>query len=407
MRRSFLFLQGPCTPFFKKLADQLISEGHVVHKIHFCMGDVVYWNEQPASHFRSKVEKFASFLNEKYRLFGVTDQVLFGDRRPLHRIAIEHGKTYGVRTHVFEEGYFRPSWVTLERGGVNGHSLLPREPNWFLEVGSQIAEEQKVTGFKSRFRVRVVHDVVYHLAGILNPLLYPYYKTHAPTIAPLEYIGYIRRFSLLFMIKKREHIEMNKFIASGHSYFILPLQLNSDAQIRDHSSFSNMIEVIQYVAESFSRYAPADCHLVIKNHPLDAGFMQYTKIIREVELGYGLEGRIHFFETADLVSLTKSARGMLTVNSTSGIIALENGIPTITLSNPIYNLPGLTSQATLDEFWNEHLPPDAKLFKNFRRVVINTTQVNGGFYCNKSIKLAVETASHILTSDKSPLEKLL
>lgn len=407
VKRSFLFLQGPSTPFSTRLADRLAAEGHAVHRINFCAGDALYWGPRPSWRYCGGVDELRDFLDDKYRRFKITDQILFGDRRPVHRPAVDHGQTCGVRTHVFEEGYFRPWWVTLEREGVNGHSLLPRDPGWFREKGERLGEPDGIVPFSSPFRVRAVHDVAYHIAGLLNSLLYPRYHNHAPITAPVEYAGYVRRFAMLRLIRRREHERVEALISSKRHYFVLPLQLNSDAQIRDHSRFRDMGEVIEYVVESFARNAPSDCHLVIKNHPLDMGFMPYARIVAETERRYGLEGRLHFLEDGDLVALVKYARGVVTVNSTAGLVVLEQGTPVITLSDPIYNLPELTSQDHLDDFWRNPLPPDAEFFSRFRRVVLHATQINGGFYCRKGIELAVENASVVLTAEKSPLERLL
>jgi capsular polysaccharide export protein len=407
MRRRFLFLQGPATPFFARLAHQLAAEGHAVHRVHFCAGDVVYWGSRRGLWFRGPVSELRDFLDDLYRRLGITDQVLFGDRRPVHRPAVDHGKVCGVRTHVFEEGYFRPYWVTLEREGVNGHSLLPRDPSWFWEVGGNLSEPEKVVPFVSPFRVRALHDVLYHAAGVLNPLLFPGYQTHAPVTAPVEYAGYVRRFTRLRLIRAREEERVRALIASGARYYVLPLQLNSDAQIRDHSRFAHMGEVIEYVLESFARNAPRDAILVVKNHPLDTGLMDYGKIIRESQRRFDLLGRTVYLEGGDLVSLLQHAQGVVTVNSTSGLLALEAGVPVVTLSDPIYNLPGLTYQAPLDAFWLDATPPEQELFARFRRVVMTATQINGGFYCRQGISLAVENSAKVLTAERSPLEVLL
>ncbi|MEF3193961.1 MAG: hypothetical protein K6346_07090, partial [Halothiobacillaceae bacterium] len=87
MKRSFLFLQGPATPFFACLADRLASEGHAVHRIHFCAGDVLYWGTRSATWFRADIGCLRDVLDEHYRRYGITDQILFGDRRPVHRPA--------------------------------------------------------------------------------------------------------------------------------------------------------------------------------------------------------------------------------------------------------------------------------------------------------------------------------
>lgn len=408
LRHNFLFLQGPCTPFFARLADRLRAEGHRVFRINFCAGDALYWGGRDAWNFRGRPDGLRGFLDEKYRRYGITDQILFGDRRPVHRpAAVEHGEACGVRTHVFEEGYFRPWWVTLEREGVNGHSLLPRDPDWFREVGAKLREPENVVPFVSPFRVRALHDVAYHVAGLFNPLLFPRYRTHAPVTAPVEYAAYLKRFGLLKLIRAQEQRRVQALIESGARYYVLPLQLNSDAQIRDHSRFKHMGEVIEHALESFVRHAPHDTKFVIKNHPLDMGLMNYGKIIRNCERRFDLADRTVYLEDGDLTALVRHALGVVTVNSTVGIVALELGRPVLTLSDPVYNLPGLTCQAPLDEFWTALPSPEPKLFVRFQRAVMAATQINGGFYCTRGIDLAVANSARVLTAARSPLEELL
>lgn len=406
-KRNFLFLQGPCTPFFARLADRLRAQGHRVLRINFCAGDAAYWGARAALNYRGRAEHLRDFLDAVYRRHGITDQVLFGDRRPVHRPAVAHGEACGVRTHVFEEGYFRPFWVTLEREGVNGHSLLPRDPDWFREVGKSLPEPREPVAFHSPFRVRAFHDVAYHLAGSLNPAFFPRYRTHAPVTAPAEYLGYLKRFSMLRLIRAREHGRVRALLESGRPYFVLPLQLNSDAQIRDHSRFEHMGEVIEYVLESFARHAPGEACMAIKNHPLDMGLMDYRRIVHHCERRLGLAGRTVYLEDGDLIALVRHARGVVTVNSTAGIVALEQGVATATLSDPIYNLPRLTFQGALDDFWRSPTPPDMALFGCFRRAVMQATQINGGFYCRTGMVLAAHNAGRVLTAQRSPLEALL
>jgi capsular polysaccharide export protein len=375
--------------------------------VNFCAGDAAYWGSRTSQRYSGDVAGLSDYLDDCYRRWGITDQVLFGDRRPVHRPAVAHGEVVGVRTHVFEEGYFRPFWVTLEREGVNGHSLLPRDVDWFREAAERVGDVPKPVRFRSSFRIRAAHDVAYHVAGVLNPVLFPRYRTHAPILAPVEYAAYLRRFARLRLIRKREHERAKVVASSGRPYFVLPLQLNSDAQIRDHSRFEHMGEVIEYVLESFARHAPGDALLVIKNHPLDMGLMDYARIIADCEERFGLAGRTVYLEDGNLEMLLQHARGLVNVNSTTGMVGLELGVPTLALSDPIYNLPGMTVQAGVDAFWQVPEPPDGELFECFRRVVMHATQINGGLYCGKGIELAVINASRVLTAERSPLECLL
>lgn len=405
--RSFLFLQGVCSSFFTRLADRLKADGHRVFKINFNAGDWAYWGGRPACNFRGQVSELRDFLDDCYRKFEITDQILFGDRRPVHRPAVDHGETCGVRTHVFEEGYFRPYWVTLEREGVNGHSLLPRDPDWFREIGAGLPDYGDGEPFRSSFKIRAAHDMAYHAAGFWNPLFFPHYRTHAPVNAAVEYLGYAARLPLLRFHRPRDNAVVDGLIRTATPFFLLPLQLGSDAQIRDHSRFDDMAGVMEFVMESFARHAPGEARLVIKNHPLDMGLVNYPRVIRGFLDRFGLAGRVVYMETGDLEALLRHAQGTVTVNSTVGALSLGLNCPTIALSDPIYNLPGLTFQNGLDDFWRARPLPDAELFRNFRNTVIHATQVNGGFYCRRGIDLAVENSRRMLEPERSPLEELL
>jgi capsular polysaccharide export protein len=124
------------------------------------------------------------------------------------------------------------------------------------------------------------------------------------------------------------------------------------------------------VLESFAKHAPEDARIVIKNHLLDKSLRNFTCIIRAC-------GRIVYWD-GDLVSLVRHAEGVVTLNSTVSLMALKLGAPTLTLGGQMDNVPGLTIQDPLDDCWmSRH--PDAGLFGLFRWVVMQETQVKGGF----------------------------
>lgn len=405
--RSFLLLQGPCTAFFRRLAQHLTSRGHRVHVVNFNAGDFAFRRGLACHDFRGELSELPEFLADIWQRHGITDQVMFGDRRPIHRPAIEHAASHGVRTHVFEEGYLRPHWVTLERDGVNGHSLLPRDPQWFVKAAEHMAPTPSIR-FRSSFKVRALNDVAYHLAGLANPLAYPHYRNHAPVTAPVEYAGYIKRFTLLRLrYRKQAAQRINDLVSRKAPYFVLPLQLNGDAQIRDHSRFKDMRDVISDVMTSFAAHAAPDAQLVIKNHPLDMGLLDYASYIQRHALRLGIEQRVVYLESGDLNRLLPEAAGLITVNSTAGLVALEHRCPTLTLSDPIYAVPGLTCSSTLNAFWQNAQRPDAALLQSFLITLRYCTQVNGGFYCDTGMDLAIRNSTTLLEADRSPLEEML
>ena len=405
MPKRFLLLQGVSSPFFARLSDRLISAGHQVFKVNFNYGDAAFWMPRPAWNFRNAVSSLPDWLTQKFEAHGFTDVVVFGDRRPLHISAISCAKSLGATVHVFEEGYFRPDWVTLERGGVNRFSALPRDPYWYVKHASHVPDQahQRV---HTPLSVRAAHDISYHLANVGNFVGYPGYRTHRPYNAAVEYAGLARRFALLGFYERKDKVICERLVNEGKSFFLLPLQLGSDAQIRDFSSFSGMLEVIDKVVKSFACAAPDEAHLLIKNHPLDTGFVDYAKAIKKLANACGVDGRVHFIETGDANPLLKQAKGVVLVNSTVGTAALEAGRPIKTLADPIYNLAGLTFQGELDDFWKLGEPPEATLTAAFRKIVMHTTLVNGGFYTRESMEMAAHGALRLLTAAKSPIEEL-
>ena len=405
MTRRFLFLQGVISPFFARLADYLRAEGHTVGRVNFCAGDMLDWGRRPAWCYRGKPSDLRPYFEELVAEQDFTDLVLFGDQRPVHRPAIELARERGVRVYVFEEGYVRPNWITLERDGVNANSALPRDPDWYRAVARRLPDYGEGIAVRSRLSARAARDLLHHLANAANPLLFPRYRTHRPHNAAIEYAGWIRRFARLPLHRRCDAALIRRLVSDRQRFCLVPLQLNSDVQIRTHSSFAGMPAMIEMVMKSFAGAAPADTALVIKNHPLDTGLIAYDALIARLQVQFGLQGRVHYLETGHLPTLLEHASGVVTVNSTTGLSALVHGRPTLALGKAIYDLPGLTDQSGLDNFWQSGEPPDATLLRAFRNTVIHMTQVNGGFYEARAIALAVQGAQRLLNV-LSPIEGL-
>lgn len=406
MSRHFLFLQGVASPFFGRLADHLQAAGERVARVNFCGGDRLYWGTRKAQKVRGDAASLQDYLDAEFAQQDFTDLVLFGSQRPIHRPAVDLAEHAGVRVHVFEEGYVRPNWLTLERGGVNADSPLPRDPDWYLEVNPTLPRHVNGARAHSNIRVRAMHDLAYHAANSLNPLLFPGYETHRPYTAPTEYLGWIRRFSKLPRYRRRDEQQIRDLLAAKTRYFLLPLQLNGDTQITLNSHYGGMRQLIEMVLHSFASDAPGDSHLVIKNHPLDTGLVDYPALIAGLEHELAIRGRVVYLETGHLPSLVEHSEGVITVNSTVGMSALGHHRPLVALGKAIYDLPGLTFQGRLQDFWEHPSPPDNRLFQAFRNTVIHTTQVNGDLYTDSGIRMAVANCDRLL-APVSPLQQLV
>ncbi len=68
------------------------------------------------------------------------------------------------------------------------------------------------------------------------------------------------------------------------------------------------------------------------------------------------------------------------INSTVGLQAVQGATPVKVLGKAVYDMPGLTFQGSLAEFWRDPGEVDAELYRAFRSYLLRTNQANGSFY---------------------------
>jgi capsular polysaccharide export protein len=403
--QKFLFLQGLATPFFRELGRDLRNRGYSVDRVNFRGGDKLWWSG-PAIDFGGRQDDLPAFYEAIFLRNNYTDIVLFGDMRSVHRPLHVVAARYGARVHVFEEGYIRPNWVTVEREGVNLNSPLPRDPAWYRRAAKIIPPESGVESIHVPISLRASQDIVYRLASALDPVFFPYYRTHRPRRAVTEYAGWAVRYARFPLLAKSDRAGLDRVFSSNGPIFLLPLQLNGDSQILHHSEFDSVASVVRHVVKSFASHAPANARLLIKNHPLDPGLDNHARVVGTAAQQTGVADRVRFLETTNLADVFPRLRGVVLVNSTTGLSAIWRGIPVHALADPIYNMPGLTHQGSLDEFWSNPQSPDQNLYDAFRRVLLHVNHINGDYFTTKGIALAVEGARRFFCP-VSPLEELL
>ncbi|MBZ5790075.1 capsular biosynthesis protein [Burkholderia contaminans] len=392
MPRSFLVLQGTASPFFNRLTDALRERGHAARRVNFCGGDLLYGGAGNAWDYRGKPDDLSGWYAKLARTGDFTDVIMFGDCREIHRHMHPVSQAFGLRVHVFEEGYVRPHWLTLERGGVNGRSRLPRDPSWYLDQRSVTPPSPvgRSTGYK--LSERAYHDIRYRAANMLYATRFPHYRSHRPRNGVAEYAGLAVRALRQGQHDRHAERVTRELLDAGRPYYLFPLQLNSDTQIVVHSPFDGIRDAIAKVMRSFASHAPADAWLVIKNHPLDTGLIDYRRYVRQLACELDLADRLRFIDAGHLPTLLEHARGVVVVNSTVGLSALHHRRPLIALGTAIYSMPGLTSQGELDDFWRCASPPDMHLYQAFLDYVVHHTQINGDFYTRTGIEMATAGA---------------
>ena len=83
---------------------------------------------------------------------------------------------------------------------------------------------------------------------------------------------------------------------------------------------------------------------------------------------------------------------MVTINSTSGTLALDMGVPVVALGHAVFDIADVTYQGGLDAFWNDVTPPDEETFNAFRRVLIERCLIPGGFFSEEALDKVVSHA---------------
>jgi len=121
---SILFLQGPVGPFFSRIAKDFTQRGFTVHKINFNGGDKLFFRGENVVDYEGTPDQWSDYLKTFVEKNGISRIYVFGDCRFYHRIAKHIASSASIGFYVFEEGYVRPNYITLESGGVNGYSQL-------------------------------------------------------------------------------------------------------------------------------------------------------------------------------------------------------------------------------------------------------------------------------------------
>ena len=412
--KSFLLLQGVASPFFNELEKKLLANNQRCLKINFCGGDLFSGTFLSRGdnflNFQDSLSELAQFYKKLFNDHQITDIALFGDSRPVHLPAIELANQLNINIHVFEEGYFRPNWVTLDSGGVNAYSRIYKESenhaDWFLQNSGNEnwQDDSQATG--GNLLIRAWHDIRYHLTSFAFKWKFPHYKTHRPDSPLAEYWGFIRRIPMVhFFYNERSNQQIKKLLKSRVPYYLLPMQLEADSQMRLHSPFKSLSQVIETTLKSFANFAPKDSKLVIKLHPLDPWFIDYQKKIQAFCSDLNIDtDRVLYLEAGNLNHLLARCRGTVLVNSTVGTSALSANCPVIALGSAIYNIEGLTFQGSLDDFWQNAMPPNKDLYAAFRQCYIEQTQINGSFYNSRGIEMAVAGSMEKLLAGDAALE---
>lgn len=407
--RRFLFLQGPHGPFFHRLAQGLRAAGAQIWRVGFNAGDRAFWFGAPGYiPFRGTPEEWPASFAALLAEHAITDIALYGDTRPIHAQAVSVARDLGLPVHVFEEGYMRPWWVTYERGGTNGHSRLMdmavADMRRALEQSDLDVPEPPAHW--GDMRQHVFYGALYHWFVLFRNGDYRSFRRHRELSVASEAWLYTRRLILMPLIALDRKIASARIRLSGFPYHLVLLQLEHDASFRMHSPFTRMDEFLALVIEGFAKGAPQHHHLVFKGHPLENGRSPLRRTIARMAREHGVAARVHYVAGGKLARLLDHARTAVTVNSTAAQQVLWRGIPLKVFGRAVYAKPEFVAREPLATFFAQPTRPDTRAYKDYRRFLLETSQVPGGFYSSRGRRQLVRQVVDMMLADEDPYDAL-
>ena len=379
--KNILLLQGPMGDFFKKLDNYLREEGANTYRIGLNAGDRFFSNRDNYFAYRDTPDNWQNYIKDFLISKKIDKIFLFGDCRFYQHITKIEVQKLDIDLFVFEEGYVRPHYITMEKWGVNDFSKLPRDTNFYKKLPKKPIPKPKHAK-SSKFKM-VYSATIYYLLANLFKYRYPYYQHHREMSAIKEFFYGVRGAVRKVLFKYLYEHNTKELISTRLSkkYYFVPLQTHTDFQILTHSDFQSIEKFIITVLESFAKNAPKNRFIIFKHHPVDRGRKNYRAFILEQAKILNIQKRVFVFYDTYLPTCLQNAVGTVTVNSTVGLTSIGYNIPTITLGRAVYDIDGLTNKnLTLDEFWSNCKKPDKDLYQKFLYYIIENTQLNGSFY---------------------------
>lgn len=377
--RRVLLLQGPPSRFFTVLERAFADRGVPATRVLFHAGDVLR-SRGGGVPFRGRLDEFDGFMAALIADRGITDVLYFADRLPYHRIACQVADRMGVTPYAVENGYLRPDWLTLEPGGMGAFSRFPADRERIEAIAAGVPEVDQTIHYRHSFPVEAYYDVSYTLTRLVGTPWFRHFERDRPNHPLKEYISWLPQLVRRQIARSRAPTQLRRVIAESKPFFLFPMQMQEDYQIRHNSRYVQLADLVHEIFSSFAEHAPKNTSILVKIHPLDNGLENWQRTLKRAKRDYGLTGRIRMLSAGSLPEMLRHCEGVALVNSTVGIYALRAGKPTKTLGTAIYDLPGLTDPQPLDDFWRGPVPPEMDFVDVFVRALARATQLKGSFY---------------------------
>lgn len=377
-KSKILIIQGDWESGLSQLGLDLLDAGHKVGKVVFCAPDFIYRARGIRTHvFRAPIEDFEDWLRELLQAEHYDTFFVYNHYRPYNQIAWNLSHELELDCHVFELGLIRPNCVTVfERRDFPVPKLASEWKRVLDDV--LIPEKHPIPPALCQVStpVKMAHFIANYLFSRATTPLFPNFidQREMKLWHHLKH-GAIHLYRYLERSHDMEYDAMFSGCMSG-KYYAVPLQVHSDTQILRCSNYLSIEQFIEQVVRSFAENAPSDTKLVFKVHPMDRGYKDYADLISGLDHQLG-GGKLIYVDRVHLPTMLAHSLGVVNINSSVGLSGLIHHAPVIALGTAIYDLPELTFQGSLDDFWTHARPPEELRVRQFVNLLLDLNQGRG------------------------------
>ncbi len=375
-----LFLMGPIGTFFARLTNFLEENNVQTFKISFPLYEYGFPESrlikytQDIKFFKEVLKKV--IIDKKIKHIFMYGNVLIPHKQALELVDELKKEDKIIKTHIFELGYLRPNFVTLENKGINYNSGFIKNRDFYLKQDSY--EKFPIAKKYARFRIRKIWKAITfinHCFKNYNIVNYDHKLQPKPI-----YIWYqIKGFFLKYYFRLSEYKLKKKCFFEKNFYFVI-LQVSTDSQLTEGSNIKDNKKFIYKIIKDFAE-AKIDCNLVFKHHPRDRGYTNYYNLIEKISKEFGVFKKVFYIHDCFLSKIFQNSncRGTVLINSTVGYQSLYHSIPLKSLGISPFNIEGLSDQRDLVSFFKNPIPVDKLLFNKFYKYILENSQINGNF----------------------------
>ena len=375
-----LFLVGPIGTFFARLSNFLEENDVKTFKISFPLYEYGFKKSRLIKYSKD-IRFFKEFLKEIIVEKNIKHIFMYGNVLIPHKQALDLVKQLNkeskkIKTHIFELGYLRPNFVTLEREGINYDSGFIKNRDFYLKQDTY--KVFPVAKKHAHFRVRKIWKTISFINHCFKNYRIVEYE-HKLQPRPIYIWFQIKGFFLKFFFLLTEY-KLKKKCFSKQKFYLVILQVSSDSQLTEGSNLKDNNKFIYKVIKDFAE-SKVDYNLVFKHHPRDRGYINYSNQIEKISKEFGVYNKVFYIHDYFLSRLFQklNCKGTVLINSTVGFQSLYHSVPVKSLGISPFNIEGLSDQRSLVSFFKNPLPVDRFLFNKFYKYILENSQINGNF----------------------------